>query len=82
MASDPVPLRDQAYSLGPAQYGQPVTQADSPLPVAAWIHTRQGHSCVGGVAVAWTPRAVRVRYVDDHGREGFVWVWASAVTRG
>jgi hypothetical protein len=81
MAVEPVPLSEQAYSLGPAQYGGPVTRPDPPLPVRAWIHTRTGHEAVDGVAVAWTSRAVRVRYADGHGREGFVWVWANAVAR-
>ncbi len=81
MAIEQVPLRDQAYSLGPAQYGLPIHQADEPLPVAAWIQTRAGHHLVEGVAVAWTPKAAHIRYVDEHGREGYAWVWANAVRR-
>jgi hypothetical protein len=81
VAIEQVPLREQAYSLGPAQYGAPVHQASEPLPVAAWIHTRSGHHRVVGVAVAWTAKAARIRYTDDHGREGYAWVWANAVTR-
>ncbi|WP_345216605.1 hypothetical protein [Georgenia halophila] len=81
MAIDQVPLREQAYSLGPAQYGQPVHQPDEALAVSAWIQTRTGHHLVEGVAVAWTPKAARIRYTDDHGREGYAWVWASAVVR-
>ncbi|KAE8763921.1 hypothetical protein [Georgenia thermotolerans] len=81
MAVEPVPLSEQAHSLGPAQHGGPVTRPDEPLPVRAWIHTRRGHEAVDGVAVAWTQRAVRVRYTDGHGREGYAWLWANAVTR-
>ncbi|MFH5822710.1 hypothetical protein [Georgenia sp. AZ-5] len=81
MGVEQVPLRDQPDSLGPPQYGRPVHQADEPLPVTAWIHTRSGHQRVEGVAVAWTAKAVRLRYMDDHGREGYAWVWANAVTR-
>ncbi|GAA1646554.1 hypothetical protein [Georgenia ruanii] len=81
MAVEPVPLSEQAHSLGPAQHGGPVTRPDEPLPVSAWIHTRRGHETVDGVAVAWTPCAVRVRYTDTHGREGYAWLWANAVTR-
>ncbi|MFD1505610.1 hypothetical protein FE374_01580 [Georgenia yuyongxinii] len=81
MAVEQVPLSEQAHSLGPAQYGEPVTRPDEPPPVRAWIHTRTGHEAVDGVAVAWTPRAVRLRYTDGHGREGFAWVWANAVAR-
>ncbi|KAE8763432.1 hypothetical protein [Georgenia thermotolerans] len=81
MSVEQVPLSEQAYSLGPAQYGTPVRPAGEPLPITAWIHTRKGHQLVDGVALAWTEKAVRVRYVDGHGREGFAWVWANAVTR-
>lgn len=81
MALDRVPLRDQADSLEPPQYGHPLRRAETPIAVSAWIHTRRGHALVEGVAVAWTPRAVLLRYVDEHGREGVAWVWANAVTR-
>ncbi|TRW47414.1 hypothetical protein [Georgenia yuyongxinii] len=81
MPVEQVPLSEQAHSLGPAQYGTPVRQAGEPLPVSAWIHTRKGHQLVDGVALAWTTKAARIRYIDGHGREGFAWVWAHAVTR-
>ncbi|NLI18413.1 MAG: hypothetical protein GX427_06325 [Actinomycetales bacterium] len=81
MVADRVPLRDQAYSLEPAQYGQPLHRAETAIPVRAWVLTRHGHARVDGHAVAWTPRAVLLRYVDEHGREGTAWVWANAVTR-
>ncbi|TRW46435.1 hypothetical protein [Georgenia yuyongxinii] len=58
-----------------------MTTAHSPIPLRVWVHTRQGHRAVDGVAVAWTSRAVRVRYLDEHGRQGFAWVWANAVVR-
>ncbi|GIG27288.1 MULTISPECIES: hypothetical protein [Cellulomonas] len=48
----------------------------------AWIVDGRGRDVeVDGEAVAWTPRVVHVHYLDEHGREGWVWVWASAVTR-
>ncbi|WP_324654043.1 hypothetical protein [Georgenia sp. H159] len=81
MAIDQVPLSEQAITLEPAQYGAPVRRAEEPLEVSAWIHTRRGHARVDAIALAWTQRAVWIRYVDDYGREGFAWVWASAVTR-
>ena len=81
MAIDQVPLSEQAASLGPAQYGTPVSRPDEPLAVSAWILTRRGHSRVDALAMAWTQKAVWIRYVDEHGREGYVWVWAPAVTR-
>jgi hypothetical protein len=50
--------------------------------VRVWVIQRQtGEFEAEGLAVAWTDRQVEVRYTDPHGREGFAWVWASAVTR-
>lgn len=78
-----MPLSEYAASLDPAQYGGPVTRPDTddPIEVSAWIHTRRGHARVDAHALAWTRKAVWIRYVDDHGREGYAWVWASAVER-
>lgn len=59
-----------------------LVRAETAIPVRAWIITAQGRDVeVDGEAVAWTERAVNVRYFDEHGREGFAWVWASAVVR-
>lgn len=81
MPIEQVPLSEQAATLELAQYGGPVRRAEEPLEVSAWIHTRRGHLSVDATALAWTQKAVWIRYIDDHGREGFAWVWASAVTR-
>lgn len=79
---DRVPLRDMARSLGPRPVGEPVHRHDEGIPVRVWIVDGQGRDVeVHGLATAWSPRAVHVRYFDVNGREGFVWVWASAVTR-
>ncbi|MGC0272240.1 hypothetical protein ACO0LV_04490 [Pseudactinotalea sp. Z1739] len=52
------------------------------MPVRAWVlHRRDGWQRIDGEAVAYTPRAGRVAYVDEHGRTGAVWVWASAIER-
>ena len=62
--------------------GGHVVRPDTAISVRAWIVTAQGRDVeVDGEAVAWTDRAVNVRYYDEHGREGFAWVWASAVVR-
>jgi len=76
-----VPASEAPDTLGPEQYGQPVKVAEAPVPALAWIHTRNGHQLVEGEAIAWTPRAVRVRYADDQGRVGTAWLWAKAVSR-
>lgn len=80
---DRVPMRDMARQVpAVAIAGQRVTRPTSAQLVRAWIVDGRGRDVeVDGEAVAWTPRVVQVRYFDEHGREGFVWVWASAVTR-
>jgi hypothetical protein len=79
--SEPVPAGELAHSLTPEEYGEPVRCAGRPVPVLAWIRNRDGHRVVDGVVTAWTPRAVEVRYTDDRGRVGSVWLWSSAVLR-
>lgn len=81
MSLEPVPASELADSLRPDEYGQPVKAADDPVPALAWIRDRDGHRLVDAVATAWTPRAVQVRYTDDHGRVGSVWLSATAVIR-
>lgn len=58
-----------------------VSRASEPLPVSAWVVWEDGvEELVDGVAIAWTKRAVRVRFgIPGHMHE--VWVWAGAVER-
>ncbi|GAA1970502.1 hypothetical protein GCM10009718_02520 [Isoptericola halotolerans] len=50
--------------------------------MTAWVTDGKGRTFEAtGEALAWTPKAVYVRYIDPGGREGFAWPWASAVTR-
>jgi len=65
-----------------ARAGDRMVQPETPLPVRAWITSGRGKSFHADAhAVAWTSTQVRVRYLDPGGREGFAWVWASAVRR-
>lgn len=80
-APQPVPASELAHTLTPDQYGQPVKKAAPPVPALAWIRSSGGHRLVDAVATAWTPRAVQVRYTDDHGRVGSAWLRANAVIR-
>lgn len=76
-------MRDAAHDAPKEQRGtQPVVEPSDPLPVRVWIEARQSgnHEC-DGHAVAWAGKQVHVRYIDRHGREGWAWVWANAVTR-
>lgn len=55
---------------------------ERPIAVRAWIVTVSGEDLeVDGDAVAWTKRAVRVRFVDQIGHLEHAWVWVGAVTR-
>jgi len=78
-----VPMRDFPDQAPSKQRdGVPAHRPETPVPVRVWVTQRQtGEFEANGVAVAWTDRQVEVRYVDPHGREGFAWVWASAVVR-
>ena len=81
MPLEPEHDHEVAHTLTPDQYGQPIKKADRPVPALAWIRHRGAHRLVDAVATAWTPRAVQVRYRDDHGRIGTVWLPATAVMR-
>lgn len=80
---DRVPMRDMARQVPSKVYaGARITRPATPVSVQAWLVDGHGRDVlVDGEAVAWTARTVHVHYFDQHGREGFVWVWASAVTR-
>ncbi len=71
---------EDAPELG--RRGRAVVRPDEPIPVVACIVQRQsGESHVNGEAIAWAGRQVHVRYLDERGREGWVWLWADAVAR-
>jgi len=57
------------------------TLPTEPVPVEAWITWEDGvEEQVHGQAIAWTSRAVRVRWGVPP-RQHEAWVWAGAVTR-
>lgn len=69
-------------SLAPEQLGQgKSTRAKTRIPVDAWVLWEDGtDELVHATAVAWTPRAVLVRFgAPPHIHE--VWVWRGAVER-
>jgi hypothetical protein len=69
-------------SLQPEQLaGLRVTSAITLAKVNAWVVWEDGvEELVAGVVIAWTRRAVRVRF-GIPGRIHEVWVWAGAVER-
>ena len=71
-------------SLTPLESGsesEPVTQAEKPIPVTAWVPVTPGVVQVEAEVTAWTKRAVRIEWQDDDGSRTTVWVYAGAVTR-
>ncbi|MFP3714055.1 hypothetical protein [Puerhibacterium sp. TATVAM-FAB25] len=83
--TDRTPWPQRARSLAPRQYrtaDEQVVPAPQPFPVRAWLVTVAGDDLeVEGEAVAWTRRAVHVRFTDKHGRPDDAWVWVGAVAR-
>lgn len=69
-------------SLSPEQLTHSsLSTATDPVRVNVWIMWEDGvEELVTGHAVAWTPRAVQVRFgIPPHQHE--TWVWAGAVCR-
>lgn len=58
---------------------QPLTRPPRAIRVKAWVHFDSIALKVDAEAVAWTPRAVAIRWTAPHGEVQKAWVWASAV---
>lgn len=59
----------------------PVPEGQRPVLVSAWVRYPETVIRASGVAVAWTDRAVLVRWTGADGSDREAWVWASAVQR-
>lgn len=82
---EPVPSWEAAQGApSEARKFQRTAWPEAPIPVWVWLvmgmNSDQSHRAQAE-ALAWTENQVWVRYVDNQGREGFVWVWANAVQR-
>lgn len=82
-----VPLHEHATDAPrSARDGARQARPSEPVPVRVWVVSGRGREFLAETAEAdaWTvcdhPQ-VHVRYIDPGGREGFAWVWASAVRR-
>ena len=71
-ASPPLELQLDVY---------PLTRTPRPERVIAWVRYPAAALQVEAEVVAWTPRAVAIRWPGPDGVEQKVWVWASAVDR-
>jgi hypothetical protein len=61
---------------------QPLTKTPVPVPARAWVRYAGIATKLDVEVVAWTPRAVAVRWKTPAGEEHRAWVWASVVERG
>ena len=59
---------------------EPLTTPRRARPVKAWVKYGAIHLQVGAEAVAWTARAVAIRWRAPNGEIHKAWVWAGAVT--
>jgi hypothetical protein len=73
----PISLTDDELDLAHNQ----VTEASAPIRVRAFVRFYEAVIRPEAEAVAWTPRAVKVRFTMQNGARHEVWVWASAVDR-
>ena len=70
------------FSLTPEELEldtEPLTKTPVPRPVRVWVRFGPHAIKVDAEAVAWTGRAVAVRWTMASGTEHKAWVWASAV---
>jgi len=74
----PLSLSDEELQLD--RY--PLTRDPRPSTVLAWIRYPAAAVQVEALAVAWTPRAVAVKWPRPDASEHRAWVWASAVDCG
>lgn len=58
---------------------EPLTKTPVPRPVRAWVRFGPVAIKVDAEAVAWTSRAVAIRWTMPSGAEHRAWVWSSAV---
>ncbi|WP_460537839.1 hypothetical protein [Humibacter ginsengiterrae] len=58
-----------------------VTEASEPVKVRAFVRFHEAVIHPEAEAVAWTARAVKIRFTMQNGARHEVWVWASAVDR-
>ncbi|MGJ8721058.1 MAG: hypothetical protein ACSHW9_04365 [Salinibacterium amurskyense] len=56
-----------------------LTQTRNPRPVWAWVRYSDGALQVEADAVAWTERAVAIKWQTISGQPHRAWVWGSAV---
>jgi hypothetical protein len=77
-------IRPQPITLTDAELDlerNPVTRAQTPIPIRAWARYPETPARVEGRAIAWTDRAVQIEWEDIRGEVHRTWVWANAVDK-
>jgi hypothetical protein len=70
-------------SLGSKQLNldtEPMTRTPKPKPARAWVRYGEHSIEIDVDVVAWTGRAIAVRWAGPDGSEHHAWVWAGAVS--
>lgn len=74
-SSAPESLSDEELELSRFD----LTQTRNPRPVWAWVRYSDGALHIEADAVAWTERAVAIKWQSISGEPHRAWVWGSAV---
>lgn len=77
-------LRPRPVSLTAAELDvdrHPITEAPEPIPARAWVRFHEATIRPDCEVIAWTDRAVQVRWTMRRGEVRTAWVWSSAVTQ-
>lgn len=73
----PISLSDEELDLKHSWVRCP----PAPIPVRAWVRCYEATVRPDAEAIAWTDKAVHVRWTTQQGATLTAWVWASAVER-
>ncbi|MHA6695604.1 hypothetical protein [Homoserinimonas sp. A520] len=83
-AIEAVTVRAKPISLSDAELDlehHPPRRAAQPIPVRAWVRFPENAIQPDAEAIAWTDKAVQVRWTGHANEVYTAWVWASAVER-
>lgn len=79
-------IRPRPIELTPEELdfaNNPITEAATPIPVTAWVRFHEATIHPDAEVIAWTQRAVKIRWSLHTPDKDFMtaWVWSSAVER-
>lgn len=74
--AEPIGLTEDELKQSGPEVGRP----EHGVPVRAWIRFPEASIEPTAEAIAWTERAVQVRFTLQDGRTKTVWIWKGAVS--